>query len=33
MKAVDRLIGVLDRQEVVEAFDRIKRRRSIRLVE
>jgi hypothetical protein len=33
IRTVDRLLAVLDRNDVVHALDRIKRRRVIRLVE
>jgi hypothetical protein len=33
MRTVERLLAVLDRDDVVHALDRIKRRRVIRLVE
>jgi hypothetical protein len=32
-RTVDRLLAILDRNEIVHALDRIKRRRVIRLVE
>lgn len=33
IRTVDRLLAVLDRNDVVHALDRVKRRRVIRLVE